>query len=203
MAAVVGRFRELYPALAVPPTPALPGAHEALAAVRAHGGRSIMVTGKFTPNARLHVEALGLDVDEVVGEVWGAGKGAALLEHGASVYVGDHVHDVEGARAAGATSVSVLTGGSDRAALEAAGTDVVLDSLSELPAWLESHLLDVRTAALEDGLRGLGSVLVAFSGGADSALVLAAAVRVLGADARRGRHGHLRLPPGRRARGRA
>ncbi len=32
-------------------------------------------------------------------------------QQGASVYVGDHVHDVEGALAAGITSVSVLTGG--------------------------------------------------------------------------------------------
>ena len=38
-----------------------------------------------------------------------------------SVYVGDHVHDVEGALAAGATSVSVLTGGCTREELLAAG----------------------------------------------------------------------------------
>ncbi len=42
--------------------------------------------------------------------------------------------------------------------------------------------LDVRLADLDARLRGLGSVLVAFSGGADSAFVLAAAVRALGAD---------------------
>ncbi len=180
--AAVQRFRSLYPALAVPPTVALPGAHEALAAVRSHRGRSVMVTGKFAPNARLHAEALGFDVDEIVGEVWGLGKGTVLLEHGASVYVGDHVHDVEGALAAGATSVSVLTGGSDEASLRAAGTHAVLRSLEEFPAWLDEHLLDRRTVALEAALADLGSVLVAFSGGADSALVLAAAVRVLGAD---------------------
>ena len=43
-----------------------------------------------------------------------------------------------------------------------------------------ADLLERRVEALEAGLRELGSVLVAFSGGADSALVLASAVRVLG-----------------------
>ena len=42
--------------------------------------------------------------------------------------------------------------------------------------------LEQRLADLEDRLRSLGSVLVAFSGGADSAFLLAAAVRALGAD---------------------
>lgn len=40
--------------------------------------------------------------------------------------------------------------------------------------------LDARLSRLDDALRGLGSVLVAFSGGADSAMLLAAAVRALG-----------------------
>ena len=43
-------------------------------------------------------------------------------------------------------------------------------------------LLDARLRALEDVLRPLDGLLVAFSGGADSAFLLAAAVRVLGAD---------------------
>ena len=42
--------------------------------------------------------------------------------------------------------------------------------------------LDAGLAALDAQLRGLGSVLVAFSGGADSAFLLAAAVRALGTD---------------------
>jgi uncharacterized protein len=181
VAALVDRFRALYPATAVPPTLAFPGAHDALAAVRGHRGSTVVVTGKFAPNARLHTDALGFDVDVLVGEVWGAGKGPVLAEHGASVYVGDHVHDVEGARAAGILSVSVLSGGCTEAELREAGTDVVLASLTEFPGWLDEHLLATRVAALEAGLAELGSVLVAFSGGADSALVLAAAVRVLGA----------------------
>jgi uncharacterized protein len=42
--------------------------------------------------------------------------------------------------------------------------------------------LDDQLADLEERLRGLGSVLVAFSGGADSAFLLAAAARALGTD---------------------
>jgi phosphoglycolate phosphatase-like HAD superfamily hydrolase len=115
----VARFRELYPVAAVPPTPAFPGAHEALSAVRRLGGQILLVTGKFTPNAHRHVEHLGFDIDVVYGEVWGLGKSEALRDHAASIYVGDHVHDVEGALAAGATSVSVLTGGCTREELMA------------------------------------------------------------------------------------
>jgi uncharacterized protein len=179
---LVDLFRARYPEHAVAPTLAFGGAHEALAAVRRHGGRSVVVTGKFTPNAVLHVEALGFEVDHLVGEVWGVGKASVLTEHGATIYVGDHVHDVEGARAAGALSVSVLTGGCTEQELRDAGTDVVLADLTEFPAWLDEHLLRTRLEALEADLRSRGSVLVAYSGGADSAFLLAAAVRALGAD---------------------
>ncbi len=182
VAPAIDRFRELYADHSILPVPALPGAHEALAAVRRHRGRVLLVTGKFTPNAQRHVDHLGLDVDHVEGTVWGVGKATVLREQGASIYVGDHVHDVEGALAAGAVSVSVLTGGCTREELLAAGTHVVLDSLEEFPGWLDDHLLDQRLAALEARLRELGSVVVAFSGGADSALLLAAAVRTLGTE---------------------
>ena len=138
---LVDRFRELYPRLAVPPTEAFPGAHEALAAVRNRRGSTLVITGKYEPNARLHTDALGFDVDRIVGSVWGPGKGPVLAEHGASIYVGDHVHDVEGALAAGVHSVSVLTGGCDEAELVAAGTHPVLPDLTAFPRWLEEHSL--------------------------------------------------------------
>lgn len=182
LAAVTDRFRVLYPDTAVRATPVLAGAIEAIAAVRRHHGRVVLVTGKYTPNAQLHVDHLGLDVDVVAGMVWGPAKGEVLREHGAGIYVGDHVHDVAGARAAGALSVSVLTGGSSRDELVAAGTDVVLDDLTAFPDWLDEHLLTTRLAALDANLREQGRVMVAYSGGADSAFLLAAAVRALGAD---------------------
>ncbi len=176
------RFRALYPDTAIAPVPVLPGAHEALAAVRAHRGRTVVVTGKYPDNARRHQAHLGLDVDVLEGWVWGVGKADVLIREGCSLYVGDHVHDVEGALAAGVLSVSVLTGGSTREELLEAGTHVVLDSLEEFPAWLDEHLLATRLAALEADLRSRGSVLVAYSGGADSAFLLAAAVRALGSE---------------------
>lgn len=143
------RFRELYPAHAIAPVPVLPGAHEALAAVRRHGGRTMVVTGKYGPNARRHLDHLGLDVDVLEGWVWGHGKAESLRREGASVYVGDHVLDVAGALAAGATSVSVPTGGATRDELLAAGTHAVLGSLAEFPAWLDAHL-GVRAASVPD-----------------------------------------------------
>ena len=47
---------------------------------------------------------------------------------------------------------------------------------------MPADLLATRLTALDEALRPLGSVLVAFSGGADSAFLLAAAARALGPD---------------------
>ncbi|MFJ6697171.1 HAD family hydrolase [Streptomyces sp. NPDC091272] len=133
------RYRALYPTYAIEPTTALPGAREALEAVRAAGGRTVVVTGKWEPNAKLHLAHLGLDVDAVVGNVWAEGKALALREHGASVYVGDHLGDVRGARAADALSVAVTTGPYGAQALREAGADVVLADLTGFPGWLADH----------------------------------------------------------------
>jgi len=136
---LVDRFRELYPEIVVPGTVALPGAHEALAAVHDAGGRTVVVTGKYGPNAALHVKALGLAVDVLVGELWSDGKAVALREHGASIYVGDHLGDVRGALAAGALPVGVTTGPCGHHELLEAGAEVVFPSLEEFPGWLSSR----------------------------------------------------------------
>jgi phosphoglycolate phosphatase len=137
---VADRYRELYPAHAITPVAALPGAAESFAAIRAVGGRVMVVTAKFAPSARLHLDHLSLDPDVLVGWHWGPKKGEALLEHGASVYVGDHVADIHGARAAGATAVAVATGPVSAADLAAAGADAVLPDLLGFPAWLAGYL---------------------------------------------------------------
>lgn len=132
-------YREMYPEHAITGSLAMPGAREAVAAVRAAGGRALVVTAKWEPNARLHLEHLGIKADEVVGGLWAEQKAVALREHGASVYVGDHTGDVRGARTARAYSVAVATGPCDAGELRAAGADVVLTDLTEFPAWLENH----------------------------------------------------------------
>jgi phosphoglycolate phosphatase len=138
--ALVARWRELYPEVVISATTPMPGAADALAAVRALGGRTMVVTGKHGPNASLHVEHFGWEVDVVVGGLWAAAKGDVLREHGAAVYVGDHEGDVLGAKAAGALAVAVPTGPCDADMLLAAGADVVLADLTEFPDWLKAYL---------------------------------------------------------------
>ena len=144
------RFRALYPDHAITTVGAFAGAHEALAAVRRRGGRAIVVTGKYAANAQLHVDHIGFEIDHLEGWVWGVGKAEVLRREGAAVYVGDHVHDVEGALAADALSVSVLTGGCSREELLDAGTHVVLDDLGQFPGWLDQWLGGARPGTQTD-----------------------------------------------------
>lgn len=138
--AMADRYREIYPDYAIEPTPAMPGAREAVAAVQAMGGRAIVVTAKHEPNARLHLKHLGIEPDAVIGWLWAEAKAGALREHGAQVYVGDHIGDVRGARTAGALSVAVPTGPCPEPELRAAGADVVLPDLTALPEWLAQYV---------------------------------------------------------------
>lgn len=139
---VADLYRAMYPEYAITPTLAMPGARDAIAAVRAHGGRAIVVTAKYEPNAKLHLAHLGIEPDAVIGDLWAEQKALALREHGASVYVGDHTGDVRGARTAGAASVAVATGPCDAAELREAGADAVLTDLKEFPRWFSDYCSD-------------------------------------------------------------
>jgi phosphoglycolate phosphatase len=135
----VARFRELYPEIAIASTTPMPGAEDALAAVRELGGKTMIVTAKYHRNAVLHIEALGWDIDHLMGDLWATGKAEALKLHGASVYVGDHIGDMNGAAAAGAIGVGVATGPCSKETLHEAGAHIVLSSLVEFPEWLSGH----------------------------------------------------------------
>ncbi|TDB88211.1 HAD hydrolase-like protein [Actinomadura sp. 7K534] len=141
--AMAARYRAIYADIAIPATVLMPGAVAALDAVRARGGRVVVVSGKNQADTERTVAYLGLGVDAVVGGLFGAGKGVALREHGAGAYVGDHTGDVDAARAAAAMAVGVATGPFDAAALTAYGADVVLPDLGAFPEWMASFATTV------------------------------------------------------------
>jgi len=136
--AAVELYRSMYPSLAVPPTVPMPGAAAAISAVHDAGGMVVVVTAKKASLARLHLDHLGLRVDVLIGGAWAEVKGLRLREHGAGVYVGDHVADMLAARVAGAVGVGVTTGPCDAAELTAAGASVVLPDLRQFSSWLAS-----------------------------------------------------------------
>ncbi|MEV0896623.1 HAD family hydrolase [Actinoplanes sp. NPDC049802] len=132
----VTTFRSLYPDHAVAPSLPMPGAVEALAAVRAAGLRVVVVTSKLGRLARLHLDHLGLRADELAGDLFAEGKAAALVEHGVRWYVGDHVADMVAARTAGVPGVGLVTGPCSERELWEAGASHVLSDLTAFPALL-------------------------------------------------------------------
>lgn len=139
---MTARYRALYPEYAIEPTVPMPGARDALDAVREVGGRTVVVTAKNGPHAALHFAHLGIEPDAIAGRLFAEAKAEALREHGASVYVGDHVGDVRGARAAGALSVAVATGPCSPEELREAGADVVLKDLTDFRAWWKAYVAE-------------------------------------------------------------
>lgn len=127
---------------------ALPGAAAVFDALRA-AGRSVVLTTGFAPVTRdAIIDALGwrdrIDAAFSPADVDGHGRPApdlvlraALAVHAPSVariaVVGDTTSDMRSGRAAGAGLViGVTSGAHDRAALEAAGADLVVDSVADL-----------------------------------------------------------------------
>jgi len=140
VADAVQRYRKLYPQHGMLHLSALSGAHEAVSAVHAHGGRVIVITGKAPAIAEQCLRQVELEADLVFGSVFGAAKGTAIRENEVSVYVGDHPADVIGAQTGGATPVGVATGAFDMDDLRRAGAAAVLQDLSDFPVWLNTYL---------------------------------------------------------------
>jgi phosphoglycolate phosphatase len=132
----VTAYRKLYAEHAIAPTRPMPGAAEALDAVRELGLRVVVVTSKLGRLAELHLAHLGMAADELAGDLFAEGKAAALSEHGVRWYVGDHVGDMIAAHTAGVPGIGVATGPCAAGELRAAGADHVLDDLTALPGLL-------------------------------------------------------------------
>lgn len=140
--AAVSTYRALYPRYAIESARPLPGAVEAVEAVREAGGEVAVITAKLGSLAQLHLDHVGLAVAAVVGDTWAMGKAEALRSLGAAGYVGDHVADVRAAVAAGpeVAAIGVATGPCSGAELAAAGADEVLADLTGFPRWLRDWL---------------------------------------------------------------
>jgi phosphoglycolate phosphatase len=132
--ALVRVYREHYLRLAGPLTGTLPGARQALAAVREAGARAVVITAKHEVSARLSLDFAGLAADDVFADVHGPEKAAVLITLGAAVYVGDTPADMAAAAQAGARAVGVTTGSFTARDLRAAGAHTVLESLAGFPA---------------------------------------------------------------------
>jgi phosphoglycolate phosphatase len=138
VAAAVEIYRRHYLGLAERMTTALPGAHDALAAVRAAGERVVIITAKHPVSVQPSLRAAGLAADELFTLVHGPEKAAVLRRLKAAAYVGDTPPDMAAAVQAGARAVGVTTGSFSRADLSGAGAEVILDSLDGFPAWYHS-----------------------------------------------------------------
>jgi phosphoglycolate phosphatase len=144
--AATDSYRRHYVRLAPTMTFPLPGAAEAVAAVRDAGERAVIITAKHPISVQPSLDAVDLDADEIFTHVHGPEKAAVLARIGAAVYVGDTPTDMAAARAGGALGVGVPTGSFDATELAASGAQIVLGSLLEFPSWYASF----RSAALRD-----------------------------------------------------
>jgi phosphoglycolate phosphatase-like HAD superfamily hydrolase len=127
-------YRRHYLQVLGPLTVRLPGAAEALAAVRAAGAQAVVITAKYETTARLSLDSVGLTADDLFADAHGPQKAAVLTSIGAGAYVGDTPADMEAAASAGVYSVGVATGSFTAAELRAAGAECVLASLTGFPA---------------------------------------------------------------------
>ena len=66
--------------------------------MRDAGGRAIVITAKYEPNARRCLDHVGLVADAVFGWRYADGKADTLIDEGAAIYVGDTPNDVRAAR---------------------------------------------------------------------------------------------------------
>jgi phosphoglycolate phosphatase len=127
-------YREHYLRLLAPLTTLLPGAAQALAAVRAAGASAVVITAKPEVTARLSLASVGLAADEIFPDAHGPEKAQVLAALGAAIYVGDTPADMLAAVAAGVRPVGVATGSFSARELRAAGAADVLASLAGFPA---------------------------------------------------------------------
>ena len=141
-------YRRHYIQLAPKLTTLLPGAADAVAAVRAAGERAVIITAKHQVSVEPSLAAVKLDADEVFTHVHGPEKAVVLERLGGrgvrGGYAGGHGGRAHGAGDRRRRAVPDL---SRRAICRPPGARVVLGSLEEFPAWYA----DFRKESMTDG----------------------------------------------------
>jgi phosphoglycolate phosphatase len=135
VAAAAASYRRHYLPLTATHTTALPGAAQALAAVRAAGSEPVIITAKHPVSVGPSLAAAGLAAPEIFAHVHGPEKAVVLARIGAAAYVGDAPSDMAAARSAGVHAIGVPTGSFSVTELISAGAHLVLGSLADFPAW--------------------------------------------------------------------
>lgn len=137
---LLDEYRAHYGVYGIPKSTLLPGAKEAIAAVKQLGGKTVVVSAKKKDFVDKVLDVVDLSIDVTYGYLFAEHKGEALRKENAHVYVGDHPGDIQAARAAGARSVVVVTGPSTEEDLRESNPDVLFSSLAEFPEWLRREV---------------------------------------------------------------
>ena len=148
---LLDEYRVHYGQFGIPKSVALPGAVESINTVHELGGKVVVVSAKKSDFVQRVLDVVDMKVDAIHGYLFGEDKGAALIEEGALVYVGDHPGDIVAARTANAMSVVVTTGPTSEGELRESHPDVVMKSLEEFPAWLHGLQAIAEQRHHEDG----------------------------------------------------
>jgi phosphoglycolate phosphatase len=132
----VAAYRRHY-IVAAKDTVALPGAAQALKAVRDNGDTAVIITAKHPVSVGPSLAAAGLagSADEVYAHVHGDEKAAVLRKLSAWAYAGDSPPDVKAAKDAQAMAIGVATGSFTEQDLYQAGAGTVLASMTEFAPW--------------------------------------------------------------------
>lgn len=140
-------YRAHYATTSTRSTTVIPGIEAALATLAAEATLAV-VTSKPGEVARPILDHLGLapwfvavhapradhQVEAKAVTLQRALDGLAGGDAARAVMIGDRSHDVEAGRACGTATLGVTWGAGDRAELEAAGADLIVDASDQLPA---------------------------------------------------------------------
>jgi phosphoglycolate phosphatase len=140
VAGAAATYRHHYARLAALGTVVLPGAHDAMAAVRASGRAVAIITAKHQSSVEPCLVATGISPDTLHAFVHGREKAEVLRNIAAAMYVGDTPDDMTAARDAGVVAIGVATGAFTATDLLQAGASTALHSLSAFPDAYASFL---------------------------------------------------------------